>query len=49
MAVPIFGPEQSVAAVVYLDSSERNFFGADLQEVVLAGCTGVASYINQVY
>ena len=49
MAVPIFSPKMTVAAVVYLDSSEKDFFTAELQQLIIEACSGVASYINEVY
>lgn len=49
MAVPIFGSDSSVVAVVYLDSNEREFFGGDLQRFIVEVCEGIATYISETY
>jgi hypothetical protein len=49
MAVPISASGGAVQAVVYLDSSEINFFGAEVQRAVLDACSGITTYINEVY
>lgn len=49
MAVPIPVEGGPVVAVVYLDSSEPDFFVADVQRVVLEACAGITSYIDEVY
>jgi putative methionine-R-sulfoxide reductase with GAF domain len=48
MAVPISGEGGAVVAVVYLDSNESDFFGTEVQRVVLEACTGITTYINEV-
>ena len=49
MAVPIFGKDDSVVGVVYLDSNEKNFFNKDVQTLVINTCSGIASYITERY
>lgn len=49
MAVPIFGKDDSVVGVVYLDSNEKNFFNKDVQTLVINACSGIASYITERY
>ncbi|HEX8393933.1 MAG TPA: hypothetical protein VF665_16440 [Longimicrobium sp.] len=49
MAVPILATDGNTMAVVYLDSSDRDFFSAEVQAVVAAGCAGVTSYIHEAY
>lgn len=49
MGVPVLGPDQSVAAVVYLDSSVPGFFSEDVQQLVGNLCSGVAAYIAEAY
>jgi hypothetical protein len=49
MAVPILGADLAVAAVVYLDSSLPEFFTADIQQLIGNACSGVATYIVEVY
>jgi len=49
MAVPIPGEADSVSAVVYLDSSEPDFFGTEVERVVIEVCTGIRTYIDEVY
>lgn len=49
MAVPILGADLAVAAVVYLDASVPGFFTADVQQLIGNACSGVATYIVEVY
>lgn len=50
MAVPVAGRGQDMLGVVYLDSSLKNFFAVDeVQQAVVAACTGVADYIGERY
>jgi hypothetical protein len=49
MAVPIPVEGGPVVAVVYLDSSEPEFFVGEVQRVVLEACAGITSYIDEVY
>lgn len=49
MAVPVFGSKSSVVAVVYLDSSEREFFGGEIRQLIVEACGGIAAYINETY
>ena len=49
MAVPILAADESVTAVVYLDSSRRNFFTAEITHLIVNGCHGITSYVREVY
>ena len=50
MAVPVQGRRQDVLGVIYLDSSEKNFFASDeMQQAVIAACFGVTTYIGERY
>jgi hypothetical protein len=49
MAVPISAAGGAVVAVVYLDSNELDFFGTEVRRAVLEACTGITTYINEVY
>lgn len=49
MAVPIPVEGGPVVAVVYLDSSEPEFFSGEVQRVVLEACAGITTYIDEVY
>ncbi|HEX8242130.1 MAG TPA: hypothetical protein VF541_01495 [Longimicrobium sp.] len=50
MAVPVFDPKGAVvAAVVYLDSNSTDFFTPELREVILEACSGIATYVHEVY
>lgn len=49
MAVPIFGKDDIVIGVVYLDSNEKDFFTDNVQEIIINACTGVADYISNRY
>ncbi len=49
MAVPIFGENNAVVGVVYLDSNEKDFFNERVKEAVINSCSGVALYINERY
>lgn len=49
MAVPIIGPTGAPLAVVYLDSSEPDFFTDEAQDLILAGCRGIALYTMEAY
>ena len=49
MAVPVLAADGSVAAVVYLDSSLRDFFTAEVTHLVVNGCHGITSYVREVY
>jgi hypothetical protein len=49
MAVPILSTNRTVLVVVYLDSSDRNAFDEATLELVINGCTGIATYISQYY
>ncbi len=49
MAVPLPVEGGPVVAVVYLDSNEPGFFGAEVQRVVLEACAGITTYIDEVY
>lgn len=49
VAVPIPVEGGPVVAAVYLDSSEPDFFGVEIQQVVLDACAGIATYIEEVY
>ena len=49
MAVPIFGPNYIVLAVVYLDSSERALFTKPVQRLVISACHGIAIFIDERY
>jgi len=45
VAVPI-GDDGKVAAVVFLDSSDRDFFTASIQDMIVAHCIGLAQYVQ---
>ena len=51
MAVPMTSRDgQHVIGVVYLDSSNRNFFGSEVvYEAVLGGCAGITRYTGERY
>ena len=49
MAVPILAADESVAAVVYLDSSVRAFFTPALMQLIVNSCHGITSYVREVY
>lgn len=49
MAVPILAADESISAVVYLDSSVRDFFTAELAHLIVNGCHGITSYVREVY
>jgi hypothetical protein len=49
MAVPILAADESVAAVVYLDSSVRDLFTPALVQLIVNGCHGTTSYVREVY
>jgi hypothetical protein len=50
MAVPFNDPDTSaVEAVLYLDSTEREFFTPERQELVMAAATGMAVFIGRRY
>lgn len=49
MAVPVVGPSREPVAVVYMDSSEPCFFTDEVQDLVLAGCRGIAEYTMEAY
>ena len=46
VAVPIGDDDGKVAAVVFLDSSDRDFFSAAMQDMILAQCVGLAQYVQ---
>lgn len=50
IAVPVSGKGNDVLGVLYLDSSERNFFnGKKMRETVVSACAGLANYIGERY
>ncbi len=50
MAVPIFYKNnKEIDAVVYLDSSQQNFFDADVKSLVINFCGGIATYNTERY
>jgi hypothetical protein len=49
MAVPIRDPRGTVSAVVYADAAEPGFFDASAQAILLHGCVGLASWVNERY
>lgn len=49
MAVPVIGPSKAPVAVVYLDSSDPCFFTDEVQDLILAGCRGIAEYTMEAY
>ena len=49
MAVPVAGARRTVAAVVYLDSDDRTFFTNELRQIIVDACSGITSYVNEVY
>lgn len=49
MAVPIPVEGGPVVAVLYLDSSEPDFFGGEVQRVIVDACAGITTYIDEVY
>jgi hypothetical protein len=49
MAVPIFGGQGAVVAVVFLDSSVPGFFTRAIQRTVGNACGGIAAYIAEAY
>jgi hypothetical protein len=49
MAVPIVAVDLSISAVVYLDSSVRDFFTPELMRLIANGCHGIAAYVQEVY
>ena len=50
MAVPLFDPQrQQVEAILYLDSTERDFFTETRQELVLSAASGIAVFIGRRY
>lgn len=50
MAVPFYDTDYGrVAAVLYLDSTDREFFTASRQELVLAAVNGIAMFIGKRY
>lgn len=49
MAVPIFGKQQEVIAVVYLDSIEKNFFQKATKTYIIHACEAIAEFIKETY
>lgn len=49
MGVPILASDESISAVVYLDSSVREFFTTELTHLIVNGCHGITSYVREVY
>lgn len=49
MGVPILSVDLVPVAVVYLDSSVPEFFTAELQQLVMNACSGIADYIVEAY
>jgi putative methionine-R-sulfoxide reductase with GAF domain len=49
MAVPIRGERDTIAAVVFLDSNQRDFFTPEAKQLIIQACSGIASYIHQAY
>jgi len=49
MAVPITNKENESIGVVYADSNDRDFFTEEIQDRIIAGCFGVAEYIETRY
>jgi hypothetical protein len=50
MAVPIFDADaEKVQAILYLDSSKREFFNETRQELVLSAMNGIAIFIGKRY
>jgi hypothetical protein len=50
MAVPIKNDkDDSVVAIVYLDSTDKKFFTPNVQKLVINSCGGIASYISERY
>jgi hypothetical protein len=48
-AIPLEGKAGSVIAVVYFDSSDKLFFDEKTQELAIAACAGIASYVQERY
>lgn len=49
MAVPVLSTGGTTVAVVYLDSTEREFFTEPLQYLILAVCAGITAYTREAY
>lgn len=49
MAVPILGNRDAPIAVVYLDSALPEFFTAEVQQLVMDACRGIAVYTREAY
>jgi len=49
MAVPILGSAGRTDAVVYLDSSERDFFQGTVYDTALAACAGITTYAREAF
>jgi len=50
MALPIYDADrQRVEAVLFLETSQRDFFSPERQELVLAALSGIAVYIGKRY
>jgi hypothetical protein len=49
MAVPIRDPRGAIAAIVYADAAEPGFFDSSAQAILLHGCVGLASWVNERY
>lgn len=49
MAVPILDSKATIAAVVYLDSREPDFFTPEVSDAVLTCCEGITVYTQETY
>lgn len=49
LGIPIAGPDFAVRAVLYLDSGEEQFFTDKTVDLAVAGCDGLAKWIDEHY
>ena len=50
LAVPINGPDaNSTLGVVYLDSSDPEFFTDEVTKLVIEGCAEIAKFVHERY
>jgi GAF domain-containing protein len=49
MGVPILSAGTTAIAVVYLDSSVQDFFSAEIQQLIVNACGGIAAYTMEAY
>ena len=48
MAVPLKG-DAGVEAILFIDSSKRNYFSKNRQDLVVSACSGIALFVNRIY